>query len=108
MEEIAANRLRDFAYAWDRVTDSAGRLRAFTALIEDCFHKKTIVEGEPLDHEDAMLQKAMRELVPSLGNGKGAAAVAQMYALTIHSAKRKLYRIELWRHSEVEQKDRTG
>src|SRR3546814_5257756 len=56
IEEIAANRLRDFASAWDRATDSAGRLRAFTALIEDYFHKKTIVEGEPLDPEDAMLQ----------------------------------------------------
>src|SRR3546814_2943352 len=64
IEEIAANRLRDFASAWDRATDSAGRLRAFTALIEDCFHKKTIVEGEPLDPEDAMLQQAMRDLVP--------------------------------------------
>src|SRR3546814_8899295 len=81
MEEIAANRLRDFASAWDRATDSAGRLRAFTALIEDCFHKKTIVEGEPLDPEDAMLQQAMRDLVPSLGNGNGAEAVAQMFAL---------------------------
>lgn len=42
IEEIAANRLRDFASAWDRATDGAGRLRAFTALIEDCFHKNRL------------------------------------------------------------------
>ena len=100
IEEIAANRLRDFASAWDRATDGAGRLRAFTALIEDCFHNKPVVEGEPLDPEDAALQQAMRDLVPSLGTGNGAEAVAQMFALARKRPRWKLYRNELWRDAE--------
>lgn len=100
IEEVAANRLREFASAWDRVTDSAGRLRAFTGLIDDCFHKKPAVEGEPPDPEDAILQQAMRDWVPGLGDGNGAEAVAQMFMLARKRPRWKLYRNELWRDAE--------
>lgn len=100
IEEIAGNRLRDFASAWDRATDGTGRLRAFTALIDDCFHKKPVVEGDPLDPEDVVLQQAMRDLVPSLDIGNGAKAAAPMFALGRKRPKWKLYRNELWRDAE--------
>src|SRR3546814_16106228 len=47
-----------------------------------------------------MLQQAMRDLVPSLGNGNGAEAVAQMFALARKRPRWKLYRNELWRDAE--------
>lgn len=100
IEEVAANRLREFASAWDRATDGTGRLRAFTSLIDDCFHKKPVVEDETPDPEDASLQQAMRDLVPRLGNGNGAEAVVQMFALARRRPRWKLYRNELWRDAE--------
>ena len=100
IEEIAANRLRDFASTWDRATDGTGRLHAFTTLIKDCFHKKPIVEGEAPDPGDAALQQAMRDLVPALDQGNGAEAVTQMFGLARRRPRWKLYRNELWRDAE--------
>lgn len=100
IEEIAANRLREFAEAWDRANDGAGRLRAFTGLVDDCFHKRPVVEGEVVDREDAAVQQALRDLVPGLANGNGADAVARMFALSRKRPRWKLYRNELWRDAE--------
>ncbi|CAG2158321.1 hypothetical protein LMG31506_06328 [Cupriavidus yeoncheonensis] len=100
IEEIAANRLREFALAWDRTIDGNGRLRAFTGLINDCFHKRPIVEGEAADPEDAAIQHALRDLVPALAKASGAEAVAQMFALSRKRPRWKLYRNELWRDAE--------
>ncbi|MCH4579938.1 UvrD-helicase domain-containing protein [Achromobacter xylosoxidans] len=100
IEEIAANRLRDFASAWDRAADGTGRLRSFTSLIEDCFHKKPVVEDELPDPEDTALQQAMRDLVPTLAQGSGAEAVTQMFGLARKRPRWKLYRNELWRDAE--------
>lgn len=100
IEEVAANRLREFASAWDRATDRASRLRAFTGLVDDCFHKKPVLDDEPPDPEDAAVQHAMRNLVPGLDNGNGAETVAQMFALARKRPRWKLYRNELWRDAE--------
>jgi DNA helicase-2/ATP-dependent DNA helicase PcrA len=100
IEEVAANRLRSFASAWDRATNGMGRLRALTALIEDCFHKKPVAENEPVDPEDTAVQQEMRDLVPNLGEGHGTHALAQMFALSRRRRRWKLYRNELWRDAE--------
>lgn len=100
IEEVAANRLREFALAWDGATGGTERLRAFTGLIDDCFHKKPVVEGEPADPDDAAIQQAMRDLVPGLGEGNGANALAHMFALSRKRSRWKLYRNELWRDAE--------
>ncbi|KAB8168480.1 AAA family ATPase [Lysobacter maris] len=97
IEEVAARRLSEFASAWDRAVDGTGRLRAFTGLINDCFHKKPV---EPPDPEDAAVHQAMRDLVPGLGIGNGAEAVARMFALARKRPRWKIYRNELWRDAE--------
>lgn len=100
IEEVAANRLREFASAWDRAVDGRARVQAFLALSEDCFHKKTPVEGEPADPDDAAVQQAMRDLIPGVGEGKGAEAVAHLFSLARKRPRWKLYRNELWRDAE--------
>lgn len=100
IEEIAANRLREFAGTWDKAIDGRGRLSALTSLIDDCFHKRPLAEGETIHQEDAAVQKALRDLVPSLANGNGADAVVQMFALSRKRPSWKLYRNELWRDAE--------
>lgn len=100
IEEIAANRLREFASMWDQATDGDGRLRAFTDLICACFRKNPITGAEPPDPDDSALQLAMRNLVPELDSGNGAKAVAQMFALARKRPRWKLYRNELWRDAE--------
>jgi DNA helicase-2/ATP-dependent DNA helicase PcrA len=100
IEEVAANRLREFASVWERAADGSGRLRAFTSLVNDCFHKKPAVEGEPIDPEDAAVQQAMQDLVRGLAEGNGTDALAQMFALSRKRPQWKLYRNELWRDAE--------
>ncbi|MDI3380397.1 UvrD-helicase domain-containing protein [Xenophilus aerolatus] len=100
IEEIAANRLREFAFAWDRAADGRARVQAFLALSEDCFHKKAAADGEAPDPEDAAIQQAMRELVPDVGEGNGTEAVTQLFSLARKRPKWKLYRNELWRDAE--------
>lgn len=100
IEEIAANRLREFAAAWDRAIDGQNRLRAFTGLIDDCFHKRPVADDDPPDPEDVAVQQAMRDLVPALSEGRGAEALARMFALARKRPRWKLYRNELWRDAE--------
>ena len=40
IEEVAANRLRVFANAWDRTADARTRVEAFIGLSNDCFRKR--------------------------------------------------------------------
>jgi DNA helicase-2/ATP-dependent DNA helicase PcrA len=100
IEEIAANRLRVFAESWDIATDVAGRLRAITSLISDCFHKRQVVEGEATDPADEAIEVALREVVPSFAVGNGAEAVVQFLALSRKRPRWKLFRSELWRDAE--------
>lgn len=100
IEEVAANRLREFASAWDRAASGKERLQAFKDLIDDCFHKKPAVPGESADPGDAAVQQKMRDLVPGLAEGHGADSLAQMFALSRNRPRWKLYRNELWRDAE--------
>lgn len=100
IEEVAGNRLREFASAWDRAGNGHARVQAFIGLSNDCFHKKTPVDGDALDAEDAVVQQAMRNLVPDVGEGNGAEAIAQLFALARKRRQWKLYRNELWRDGE--------
>lgn len=76
------------------------RVQAFLGLSNDCFHKKTPVDGEASDPEDALVQQAMRDLVPDVGAGNGAQAVAHLFSLARKRPRWKLYRNELWRDAE--------
>jgi hypothetical protein len=100
IEEVAANRLRDFASAWDHAADGRARVQAFLALSQDCFHKKTPTGGAPPDPEDAVVQQAMRELIPDVGESNGAAAIVQLFSLARKRPQWRLYRNELWRDAE--------
>lgn len=100
IEEVAANRLREFASAWDRAADGRSRVQAFLALSEDCFHKKTPAGGEAPDPEDSVVQQAMRDLIPDIDEGNGAEAVSQLFSLARKRPQWRLYRNELWRDAE--------
>jgi superfamily I DNA/RNA helicase len=100
IEEIAANRLRQFAQEWDRSADSESRLRSINRLLADCFHQRTAVEGEPADLDDEAIQGRMQEAEGGLGDGNGAAAAAELLSLARKRTKWKLYRSELWRDCE--------
>lgn len=100
IEEVAANRLREFASAWDRAVDGRGRLQAFVDLSNDCFHKRKLAEGEQPDPEDVTLQQAMRDLVPGLDVGNGTEAAVQLFSLARKRPLWKLYRNELWRDAD--------
>lgn len=100
IEEVAANRLREFASVWDRAGDGRARVQAFTNLSNDCFHKKPPVDGEAPDPEDAAVQQAMRDLVPAIGEGNGAEALVKLFSLARRRPQWKLYRNELWRDAE--------
>jgi superfamily I DNA/RNA helicase len=100
IEEVAANRLREFASAWDRAADGRARTQAFVALSDDCFRKRAAVEGEAPDAEDAAVQQSMRDLARILGEGNRAEAIAQLFSLSRKRPRWKLYRNELWRDAE--------
>jgi len=59
IEEIAANRLCEFADSWDQAVDADGRLRAIARLLNDCFNKRRVVEGEMVDPEDGAIETAL-------------------------------------------------
>ncbi|EOZ4894400.1 UvrD-helicase domain-containing protein [Pseudomonas aeruginosa] len=100
IEEVAANRLREFASAWDGAVDRGGRLQAFLDLSNDCFHKRKLAEGEQPDPDDVAVQQAMRDLVLGLDVGNGAEAAAQLFSLARKRPLWKLYRNELWRDAD--------
>jgi DNA helicase-2/ATP-dependent DNA helicase PcrA len=100
IEEIAANRLQLFANSWDQAGNAKEMLNSFTSLIDDCFHKKPVVKGEPPDDEDVVIQQAMRALIPELSEGNGADAVTKMFSLARKRPRWRLYRSELWRDAE--------
>lgn len=100
IEEVAANRLREFASTWDGADNGRARVQAFSDLSNDCFHKKSPIYGEAPDPEDAVVQQAMRDLVPAIGEGNGAKVVAELFTLARKRPQWKLYRNELWRDAE--------
>jgi hypothetical protein len=102
IEEIAANRLNEFASAWDRAKTSAARQLALTSLLADCFQHKDLAEGETVDPDEAEMNAALSEIEVGLGmgNGAGAGAAAQFFGLFRKRPRWKLHRSELWRDAE--------
>ncbi|WPC67999.1 UvrD-helicase domain-containing protein [Rhodoferax ferrireducens] len=100
IEEIAANRLREFAESWDRAGDATARLRALTGLINDCFHNKAPSVGEVVDPEAEGVETALNAIAPGLATGDGINAAIQFLALSRKRPRWKLYRSELWRDAE--------
>jgi hypothetical protein len=100
IEEIAANRLREFAEVWDTAIDGLGRLRAISRLLEDSFHMRRLVDGEAVNPEDTAVEYSLREIELRLGDGNGADAAAQFMQLSRRHPHWKLFRGELWRDAE--------
>lgn len=100
IEEIAAKRLGEFAAAWDGAADAAGRLRAFKGLVDDCFHKKPPIDGEPVDLEDTAVAEVLNAAARRLGVGNGAEAALELFARSRKRPRWKLFRGELWRDAE--------
>lgn len=100
IEEIAANRLRQFASEWDRAADAPTRLQSVKSLIDACFHKRAPAEGEPTDPDDEAIRARMQEAAQTLGDGDGASTVAELLSLARKRTRWKLYRGELWRDCE--------
>ena len=100
IEEIAAKRLGEFAAAWDGAADAAGRLRAFKGLVDDCFHKKPPIDGEPVDLEDTAVAEVLNVAARRLGVGNGAEAALELFATSRKRPRWKLFRGELWRDAE--------
>lgn len=100
IEEIAGNRLRQFASEWDRAEDAATRLRSVTSLIDDCFYKRPPVEGEPTDQDDEAIRAYMQQAAQAFADGDSALAAAELLSLARKRLRWKLYRGELWRDCE--------
>jgi len=100
IEEIAANRLREFAEAWDGAIDGAGRQRAISRLLDDSFHKRPVADGDTINPEDSAFEVSLREIELALGNGNGADAAVQFTQLCRRHPRWKLFRGELWRDAE--------
>ena len=98
IEEIAANRLREFAESWDRALDGTARLQAISRLLADSFHKRSAdFELDPAAEE---VEASLREIASVLGTGSGADAAAQFMQLSRRHPRWKLFRGELWRDAE--------
>lgn len=100
IEEIAANRLRQFAQEWDRAADATARLRSILSLLDDCFHKRAAAADEPADSVDEAVRESMQAAAQKLGDGNGASAAAELLMLARKRPRWKLYRSELWRDCE--------
>lgn len=100
IEEIAANRLNQFAASWDAAVDKPGRLQAIVSLIDDCFHKRRPQEGEAADLGDDAIRKDMQAVATSLGEGNGAEPAMSLLSLARKRPQWRLYRGELWRDVE--------
>ncbi len=100
IEEIAANRLNEFASAWDRSITAEARLHAISELLSDCFQHKELAEGETIDPYEDEINAALREIETGIGNGNGAEAAAHFIGLFRKRPRWKLHRSELWRDAE--------
>ncbi|KPL63939.1 MULTISPECIES: UvrD-helicase domain-containing protein [Pseudomonas syringae group] len=100
IEEVAANRLGQLAGEWDRAADGEQRKQSLQSLLNDCFHKRRLADGEIDGPEALATMTAIRELVPSLGEGSGAEQALQILNLCRRHLRWKLYRSELWRDAE--------
>lgn len=100
IEEVAANRLSEFAATWEQATTGANRLNAIVSLLKECYLIRKLDEGEVAAPDDEEVRAKMHEVAKDLVTGNGTAAAAQLLALARKHSKWKLYRNELWRDAE--------
>lgn len=100
IEEVAAVRLKQFAEQWDAGADGHQRQQAIRALLDDCFQRRKRAEGEQPDAETVAVGDAIRQALPGLSEGNGAAAAIEIMMLSRRLPFWKLYRGELWRDAE--------
>jgi DNA helicase-2/ATP-dependent DNA helicase PcrA len=101
IEEIAANRLREFARTWDQASDPDERFIAFTHLLDDCFHKNDIEPNEPENQADIDLIEEINAAANRLAtDDNGAEAARSLVTLSRKYSRWRLFRNELWRDAE--------
>lgn len=100
IEEVAANRLSEFAETWEQAATAANRLNAIVSLLKACYLIRTLEEGEVAAPDDEEVGAKMHEVAKDLATGNGTDAAAQLLALARKHSKWKLYRNELWRDAE--------
>ena len=100
IEEIAANRLRQFARHWDLATGSQSRLHALSSLLNECFLMRSPAEGEGVAPEEAAINEALQSIAAGVAVGSEIEAAQQMLALSRKHPRWKLYRNELWRDAD--------
>lgn len=97
IEELAANRLRDFAIVWDRAVDAEGRRSAINDLFNDSFNKRQASGNKVDDLNDI---KHIMEVVQNLDVGNEADAALQLMMAIRKCDNWKIYRAELWHDAE--------
>ena len=106
IEEVAARRLNEFSQAWDGASTATSRVRAIIDLMQDCFRKRDLAEGEPIDPDEAEINTAFNDVVKMrLEIGDGAEAATELLGLLRRHPRLKLYRNELWRDAERAMKE---
>lgn len=100
IEEMAGGRLHTFAAAWDAATDGGTRLAAIKSILEECFHKKKIDEGELPDPADDAIAEEMNRVAREMGEGTGVDAARQLFSLARKRPRWRLFRGEIWRDAE--------
>lgn len=100
IEEVAARRLNQFAQAWDCASSATSRLGAIIELMQDCFKKRDLGEGESVDRCEAEINTAFDEIKVRLETDDGADAATELLGLLRKHPRLKLYRSELWRDAE--------
>nr|WP_043802175.1 UvrD-helicase domain-containing protein [Arenimonas malthae] len=100
IEEVAANRLRIFARAWDAAPDVKSKANAIVELSKDCFHKRTTAETEAEAAEVLVVREGLNIAYEGMNDGNGAEAAIPFMALLRKRPLYKLYRGGLWRDCE--------
>jgi DNA helicase-2/ATP-dependent DNA helicase PcrA len=100
IEEMASNRLREFAEAWDGASDARSRWQAFASLLSDCIKKAPGEVGSQGDQNDADVNGAFKIAALGLKKGDGLQAARELLALSRKHPRWRLFRNELWRDTE--------
>lgn len=97
IEELAANRLRDFSVVWDQAVDAKGILSAIKKLFDDSFNKRQ-TNGNEVNNWNSI--KHIAEVVQNLDIENRADATLQLMTAIRKCDCWKIYRAELWRDAE--------
>lgn len=100
IEEVAANRLNEFARMWDSAATPELRFQAINQLMNDCFQQRVLAEDESVDPDETQIEIALSEIRDSLNMDHDFSTAGQIMALLRKRTQWKLHRSELWRDAE--------